>query len=181
MGHKDIPSIHLPGTKTHPFLPGTDPVTTWEIGKFQSSLPLCCLEEEASCSPLLDLGTAHSRVCQTSCLLSMSTVTQWSSHLQEAAGLGRGSKVLLAHPFHTFKMLTWGWGANTTGEVEAHPYTSIQIPFKDWCPTSPNHIKAALCNSFCKTSPTQSQAGFDFDLGLLPGKGTCQTGLGQSE
>lgn len=86
---EDIPSIHLPGTKTHihSYL-AWDPVPTWEVGKFLSSLSLCCLEEGAGCSPepiARFRGTAQSRMDQTSsCLPSMWTIAQWSSHLQRA-------------------------------------------------------------------------------------------------
>lgn len=33
--------------------------------------------------------------------------------------------------WQTLKMLTWAWGANAAGEIEAHPFLRIQIPFKD--------------------------------------------------
>lgn len=70
LGFRVIPTIHLPATKTpiHSYL-AWDPVPTWEVGKFLSSLPLCCLEERASCSsePIASIrGTAYSRMGQTS-------------------------------------------------------------------------------------------------------------------
>ena len=92
LGHRDSPSLHLPGAKIpiHSYQ-AWDPVPTWEVGKFLSSLPLCCLEEGASCSPepiARFRGFAHSRVGQaSSCLVSMWTIAQWRSHLLRAVGL----------------------------------------------------------------------------------------------
>lgn len=48
LGHRDIPSIHLPVKDIHSYLVW-DPVPTWEVAKFLSFLLLCCLEEKASC------------------------------------------------------------------------------------------------------------------------------------
>lgn len=146
-GLDTFPSITSQGqTPIHSHLKG-DPAPTWEVGKLPSSLPLCCLEERANCSsePIARVrGTSHSRVGQTS-LPSAWTIAQWSSHLQRAAGPGRGPKILLGHLLcQALKTLTWVWGTNAIGEVEAHPFSRIQIPFKDTCPTSSNHIRAAL-------------------------------------
>lgn len=51
LGPRDIPTIHLPGTKS--LIPSHlvwDSVPTWEVAKFLSFLLLCCLEEGPSCS-----------------------------------------------------------------------------------------------------------------------------------
>lgn len=115
--------------------------------KILSSLSLCCLEEGASCSPEPIAGfkgTAHSRVRPLPPALHVA-----GSSVEQTPADGSWAEKRLQGPAWPFsqalKVLTWVWGADAFGEVEAHPFSKIPIPFKDMCPASPNRgISAAL-------------------------------------